>query len=1123
MVQIVPQSKRVEALKLFNNAIVTSRLYPPETPQVANAVERGYKGIKQYLSEWGELSFAFRDSAPSVCGVPLDQEALGSFSNLIVFRQLKTLGLAKLRFDPEMDRFAFGQLLAVFIATPEKIKVKGGGLPFITNLGLAGYFAETDEEDQPALAEEAEPTDSRPRRTVKLQPELVAGLCGLETRAEIEEELTERLASPETATELLVAGVACILADIQKKKAIFASPSFTVMLQRAEKAVAESDRSQVAGALAAELGEKLKEPALCVVLSQEYPAGFGAKCYEALVASLKNEVLGGIFVILREQLAKANQKDGAKSPRVEFFGKVCQRLMNTGRGKQFLGSEKAKALIHEGEAARRKKRLESGIQGLVQGNLALLQSEELVQYLPGVVRQMLAAGENPGGLVRAVVEYYSSAQEGRRESLLACMMAIGERLVAGSRWDLLDPLQNVLLQIISRPTVSEPLLAQIVTFLHLVMQSSWQGGDLRRGDAILTTFFRLRTDQIGKSPEVKALIAKVQDRGIQRTWLPELLTACLAAPDDQALGNRLALQGPVAVRFLVEALINTDKAADRRRITELLTISRSLLAPIIVERLPENMPWYGKRNLLKLLAETGNETYADSVLPFLRHEDFRIQREAFLCLNRIAGRRRKDLLLDALGESSEAIKPEIIAALAALCDAEVAGQLSQLLADYEVFSEANRAELMLRILDTLGRSPSQEAYTGVENFLQLQGGRAARKKIPEEVWPAAEKTLKTIDDELQEAKKKHIQASQLRKNAIKQAATLGKTGKAGRIVTGLPQEQAVRTLLARGELDGAREQLLQLIEKVARTRNFLQAEHLRDWFVEIDPQDVSHIIQATEIIDREKAAAINKSHLEIWSGLYDVLTTQEFGALYHSLKQKTYLDEEVIVSQGTLQTSLFFINSGKVKFYYEGRGDEALVRTMGSGEMFGAAALVDASSWTVSAASVGTSEISLVKLDKLQEWREEYPGLVPKLEAFCRTFEQIEEFVARSAEDRRRQERHRLNGRVSTLLLDNHAKSVGLSSMVELIDISAEGLSCLARLSRKEHARLLLGRKVQVKLPIGGTAGGTAALTGDILTMKNTPAVANDYSVHVRFDKRLAPPQLQAIEAAAGSGAPVAR
>jgi len=87
------QGKRVDALKLLNNAIVTSRLYPSEAPQVANAVERSYTGLKLFIREQGPLVFSFKDDAACIDGQPLDQETLDLFPNLVVFRQLRMLGL----------------------------------------------------------------------------------------------------------------------------------------------------------------------------------------------------------------------------------------------------------------------------------------------------------------------------------------------------------------------------------------------------------------------------------------------------------------------------------------------------------------------------------------------------------------------------------------------------------------------------------------------------------------------------------------------------------------------------------------------------------------------------------------------------------------------------------------------------------------------------------------------------------------------------------------------------------------------------------------------------------------------------------------------------------------------
>lgn len=1125
MSQIVLQSKSVDALKVFNNAIVTSRLYPPETPQVANAVERGYKGVKLFLREHGSLFFTQKGDAPCICGTPLEQEVLDSFPNLIVFRQLRMLGMPKLLIGPEMDRFAFGQLLSVFSASPDKIKKEGGGLLFITSLGLSSYFPETVEDRQAEEVERPDKAESNSRNMVKLQPELVLGLCGLDERASINSELADKLAVKETATDLLVAGIAYILQDIQKKKAIVASPLFPVMVRRAAEGIGLSARMQVAHGAARILTENLKEPALCVLLSQEFPEGFGGVLYDALIGSLAMDALGGIFVILREQLAKAKLLGGEKSPRVDFFGKVLLQLMNTGRGKQFLSTQKAKAIIHEGEKARKQRRLEAGVQGLLQGNTSLLGSEELVQALPDAVMQMLDKNALADAeiLIRGMADFMQSGNEAGRETLLRSMAVIGERLAVDGRWNLVDLLLESLIRTVCRLSGREALLEKIVALLHLVMQKSWQCGEFGRGDRILSVFFRIRTGQLGKSSLLKALVGKVQDRGIQRTQLPRLLADCLADPKDEALGHRLALQGPVAVRFLVEALINTDKMADRMRIIDLLTASRDFLAPIILERLAEHMPWYAKRNLIKLLGETGGENDAESVLPYLKHEDFRVQREAFLCLYRIAGKKRKGLLLTALGDSTELIKVEILAALANMCDPEVAVYLSQLLADYEDVSEKNRTDFLLQLLDTLGRCSCQEAQQGVQAFLQLQGVRATRKKIPEQVWSSAEKALKNLESDLQDSRKKHVQASQLRKSAMKQAATMGKTAKIQRIITGLQQEQVVRSLVAQGDLAGAKDQLLQLIEKTARSHNFAQAENLREWLLEIDRTAFGHIIQAAEIIDREKAAAIDKSHLEIWSRLYDVLTTEEFSALYHAQKHRTYRNDEVIVSQGTLQTSLYFINTGKVKLYFEDKGGEALVKTMGSGEIFGAGAFFDASVWTLSVASVGTSDISMLKLDKMQQWSDEYPGLEAKLNDFCKKFERIEEFLERSSRDRRDHERHRISGRVQSTLLDNHAQSIGVSAMVELFDISVGGISYMARISRKENGRLLLGRKMQVKLPVGEKPGESLVLIGDILAVRSTYAVENDYSVHLKFDKLLNQQQLFAIVAATQKGSQVSR
>ncbi len=172
----------------------------------------------------------------------LEQEILDSFSNLVVYRQLRLLGLTQLVLSSEMDRFAFGQLLAVFNASVEKIKKEGGGGEYITSLGLASYFPEEIKTSGEHAGGEGRTVSYGFRNLVSVRPELVACLFDKDNRPVIEAELANKMAQAEMAIDILAACVAHILQDIQKKKMFAASQYFPLMLKKAETLIAISDR-----------------------------------------------------------------------------------------------------------------------------------------------------------------------------------------------------------------------------------------------------------------------------------------------------------------------------------------------------------------------------------------------------------------------------------------------------------------------------------------------------------------------------------------------------------------------------------------------------------------------------------------------------------------------------------------------------------------------------------------------------------------------------------------------------------------------------------------------------------------------------------------------------------------
>jgi len=1096
------QRDALETLKSFNNAIVNIRMYPAMAPQVTNAIERGYKAVKLFLRSYGDFVISRQDRIPILCGAEIPEQAIHSISNLIVFRHLETLGLQLLVIKSGIDRHTFGQLLFMFTARVEKIKREGGGREFAASLQLEEYFPE---EYQFAPAQQDAVEDEASAVAVQIphvREEYLAYLCGERQVKPVVDELRAMLVEPEKAVEMLAAGVARILLDVQGQKSLTVSPVFPTMLENIEALVETKNLRIMAMHTAALLLRGLKESALTVLLVQHYPEGFGSLLFDALVSQADTAVFGSIVAFFREQATRQRLTGDRNAPQVQLVGKTLSKLLSTGKGRHFLGLEKAKSIMESGEKDRQAKRVHTGLQSLLLGNLSALQNDELVMGIPGVLQQMIVDGkmEDVFAILIILNDQLRDGDAATQVRIARSLAIIGEKLVAANRWDMLASISESLLSWFRKADAGDFVFEKIANILQAIMSQAWTKGDIATGDRILETFYQIRIDILKKSPPVRALVGRVQDKGIDKSSLPQLLRECLENSTNELISRRLIMQGAVVIRFLLDALQASDKTEDRIKIIDLLTYAGQILPPLLLRRLPEPMPWYGKRNLIKLLAETGGEQHVVNVMPFLSHDDLRVQREAFICLYKISGKDRKQVLLQMVEKASEVMKPDVIKALIPFCDEEVATVLAGLLGDQEHFSPDIRDTLVLQICQVLGRCPFPPALESLQKFLLLKGKRSG-KKIGQDIWSAAEEALALIESEQKPDKKRHVQANQLRKETTRKAVQANqKIPSESKNIAGLPEEQAVRTFLAQGKVDSAKKLVLELIGRTAKLRKFNQAEQLRDWLIEIDAMALSEIIRAAELIEDEKRAAIDKGHLEVWAGLYDILSTDEFSTLYHCFEHRRYENEEIIVSQGTLQTSLFFINSGKVKLFFREEGCDVLVKTMIQGEVLGAGAFFDASVWTISAASLGSSEISALRLENLERRKEEYPALESKLNDFCRNFERVDQFFKKSEKDRRKFKRTKVTGRITAILLNDEKQNTGVSTKGDLSDVSTGGVSFFIRISKKENARLLLGRGVRVLLPGIQTAEHATGRQGVIVAVRGYHVMENEYSVHVKFD-----------------------
>ncbi|MBB5347805.1 cyclic nucleotide-binding domain-containing protein [Desulfoprunum benzoelyticum] len=1100
------QREALETLKAFNNAIMTVRLYPPHAPQINNAVERGYKALKQFVRQHGDLVISVQEKKPVLCGEPIPDPVLQTITNLVVYRHLEVIGVDFLVLKSKIDRHVFSQILSMFTSSVDKIKREGGGREFARTLKLDEYFPE-----EYRFAEEVEEAEVDRTLIASARQDYMDCLLGREQGRPVIDDLRAELGNPQQAAATVAAAVATLVLDLRRHRKFAVTAAFTKMLETAGGLIDKNNEQATAVQAADLLCHGLDDTSLALVMVQSFPQGFGAMLFEALLGRIDTELFGKIIDRLRRQestLRRAGDKDrGGRGLLAATLG----RLLDTGKGRHFLGLEKAKKIMEAGERERQAKRIGTGLQALLKGDLRGLQNDELVMGIPPAIQQWIGDGKDQQAvaLLTLLNQQFREGDDAMQARLIQSLAIVGDTLVAEKRWDLLAKIIEAVLLWFRRSDTADFVYEKIAALLHAFMEQAWRRGNITAGDRILETFFQIRAGIIEKSPAVQVLVGRIQDREIDRSALPEQLQEYLDDPFNEQRGRRLSMQGAVVGRFLVHALLDSDKTDDRLRIFNLLTSTGKILLPILRELLPEPMPWHGKRNLIKLLAGTGEEQDVDLVTPYLFHEDLRVQREAFDCLYRISGDRKKEVLLRVASEAGELLRPDAVKALIFFCDEEVAAVLGELLSEHEHFSDTIRDALLTDVCKVLGRCPYSPAVMALQGFLQLKGKRAGRKIGPA-VWAAAEEASAQLEAAQREEEKRQLREARLRMHRSRQDGRSGDHAPSGsHDITGLPEERAVRTVLAQGQKETARRMMLDLVFRTARMGNFGQAERLREWLIETDPTALGDIVKSAEIIEEEKKAAVDRGHLDVWKNLYQILTPEEFSTLYHCLEHRRFDDDEIIVSQGTHQTALFFINSGKVKIFFRDGDSDIEVKTMVSGEILGAGVFFDASVWTVSAVSVGQADISILTLRDLLRWHEEYPALKSKLNDFCHKFEDIDRFFRLSDKDRRKDRRISVSGRISIDFLDLLGNSTGQQVNGELFDISAGGVSFFLRLSRKELSRSLIGTSIRIVLPAREIGDAVASCQGVVLAVKGYRLLDNEYSVHVKFDEPISDDRMQ--------------
>ncbi len=914
----------------------------------------------------------------------------------------------------------------------------------------------------------------------------------------------KRLKDPEWSSSILLSSVEQLLQSGNKERASAMRFAFTNTTAAFDSILDDEEKEQLAKKAAADLAG-MDEKILGLLLVQRFKGVFGEKLYAEVVKRMgddKFEQLARQFDSVGRSAEKMEDWEGADAAELR---RAYERLMQTVRGEKM---RLVMEIYKKKEQEQRRRRLagiKSGIKQLINGNAEILADEELVKALPATLLRLIHNRKER--LAETILKELLTALDNPRreiaEAAASCLAPLIPRLTGRKRRHWLEKIcsrvDGILRHLDPRSDESREVVATLRQIIRRFIYDRHYGP----AEDFLTLLHQTLEEQGRENRDlvflVEKTLAEIADHDILTRLLEEYLHNAILRKEAGAVLTKL---GKPAAEHLLKSLEQSENKAFRMRLIHLLSTMQSAALEVLLEQLNQEGPWYFKRNILRLLGAVGDETCVDLLTPYLSHEDLRVQRETLHTINAIGGRHRKKMLLSALKTVPDPLKAQVVVWLGELQSDTLVYPLVKLLENRSLFSSKVKEELQEAICNALGRIGSPKATPALRKIIREKSligitGYSAR------VRDAAGRALEKIGAHQHMEKKKVVPLG--KKRFQRQTAD---TRQRQEIIT--TREKEIFQLVDRGEKERAKQMLFDLVVSCARRKDFQNAERLRDKLYEIDSLALPEIIKSGEIIEQEKTDSIDADELETWRDLYEELSTEEFNAVFQNLEKRHYSPEQAIIRQGADNEELIFINKGAVKVFYRQDNRDIFIKNLGPGDL-AAENFFESSVWTVSLAALTVVDLAVFNRKILTSWRDLYPGLESKLRDFCREFTKIHGQLNKKGLNRRAHERFSRSPKIKFRMCDQTGKSGGKGFRGELADISQGGLAFLIRISRKENARLLLGRSISIAVPLKSGPEPICELEGYITAVQSRILTEGDYSIHVCFNELLSRERLQQI------------
>ncbi len=702
------QEKVIEVLITMNTASINLRLYPPTNAMIIKTIDRLHEIFLTLFEKVDSVIFAEAERNLLISGEPLSQKHLGRPQVAIFLMLMINWGIKSLTFIKGLDKNELITFLAIIGKKPDEIKNEGG-LSRIISEGRMPHilfnqkiYVAKDQDHQIMASLEIKDED------------IVKYITSEDPNSAVDsQKVMEMAKDPGWVSHIFQSGMQSILEKDSTASSIKLSEGMIHMLHILDKISEHADKEKISQLIAGAIGDMDAE-LIAVTLTQNIESLLENRLFGDIISSMDLEKFETMAGKIRQVLNNISlENKGADDQRVAYIQQAYEHIMGTDKGINLQRQIQERQARDDEEKERKISHLKETSNNILNSLEKNIQLDSVSKTSPVIVQDLFSEGEKE--TAEAIIDRLSyklnSENIDIRADVSDALAKILENLSPEKRKDILDKLSNKLIEWIKFENISSKAYISICKHLGDLVQGRIRDQHFVDAYPIIETFRNILSNQTQKSEEIRAMTSDTL-RGIASDDILSILTEEFRTNKGNMrneAGRILVMLAEFSISHLLYLLKESEDSAERILILNLIPEIGPTAAPVIIDIIKQDTPWYYLRNLVRLLGRIGSEDHAKFLAQLLVYDDHRVQREALKSISNIGGSYRGEILLDALTKCDDRIKASVVTTLGSLKYRNAVKPLITLFKSKLMVSEEVKVDLQEKICLALGHIGDREA------------------------------------------------------------------------------------------------------------------------------------------------------------------------------------------------------------------------------------------------------------------------------------------------------------------------------------------------------------------------------------------------------------------------------